>query len=282
MLDYPSKSNHSEPEVRRRFEEARTLFDSGDREKAAELLEENLAEGCLDSMVLLGCILADGSEIDRERSIELFRMAANNDDPSGCRNLAYCYAIGLNVEKDKSKGAELYIKSALLGNARSACNIGVMSAYGSGVRQDYQEAYYWFVKSADGGYPRGMTNLGECYLWGRGTEKNVPEAIKWFERSETPRAFYRLYEIYRSEPGFEDPEKAEDCLKRSAEMGYSRGMVEYGRRIVKTFPQKAVEYFNRAAAKGNRDAASALEKLGLPVPESKRRSKRTAQRPLST
>ena len=193
------------------MDEAAGLIRNGEKEKARPLLEENILAGCTDSMVLLGTVLSDGTEDERNRSIALFKEAAELGNNSGMRNLAYCYAIGLNVVKDKRKGAELYTKAAEMGNARAACNIGVMLDYGNGVEKNYDEAFLWYLRSAEGGCTRGMTNLGEYYLWGRGTEKNVRKAEEWFIRSASPRAFYRLSEIYMDCPGFIDPKKGREC-----------------------------------------------------------------------
>ncbi len=276
MLDYPSKSNHENPAVRKRFEDAHNIYKT-DRNQAIDLLKQNLDEGCLSSMVLLGAILSDGNEVEREQSVELFRLASDHDDPSGSRNLAYCYAIGLNIEKDKEKGITLYVKSALLGNARSACNAGVMFDYGNGMEKNEDEAFYWYSRSAEGGCTRGMTNLGEFYLLGKGTPKNVPLAIEWFTRSGSPRAVYRLSEIYLTEEEFKDENKGLGLLKESAEMGYSRGMVKYAKLIEKEHPEDAVSFYNKAATKGNSDAITALEERGLPVPESRRKRAKKSQ-----
>ncbi len=276
MLDYPSKSNHTDIEVRKRFEKAYDLYET-DRDKAIDLLQKNLDEGCLSSMVLLGAILSDGNEFEREQSIELFRLASDNDDPSGCRDLAYCYAIGLNIVKDKEKAVELYVKSALMGNARSACNAGVMFEFGNGVEKDEYEAFQWYSKSAEGGCTRGMTNLGEFYLLGKGTTKNIPLAIEWFTRSGSARATYRLSEIYLSEEGFKDEVKGLALLKKSAEMGYSRGMVTYAKLIENKDPERAISFLNKAATKGNSDAIAALEEKGLPIPPSRRKRLKKAQ-----
>ena len=254
--------------------DAAALIGNGDKEKAKPLLEENILAGCTDSMVLLGTVLADGTDEEKRRSIDLFREAAELGNSSGMRNLAYCYAIGLNVEKDKRKGAELYTKAAEMGNARAACNIGVMLDYGNGVEQNFSEAFLWYLRSAEGGCTRGMTNLGEYYLWGKGTEKNVAKAEAWFIRSGSPRAFYRLSEIYLNEKGFIDEKKGLKCLNSSAEAGYSRAMFRYGQLIEPEDKDGAVDFYNRAAMKGNQDAISRLEELGLPVPEPTFRKKK--------
>ena len=249
------------------MDDASALIGNGETEKAKALLEENIIAGCTDSMVLLGTVLSNGTEEEKKRSLSLFKEAAELGNSSGMRNLAYCYAIGLNVEKDKRKGAELYTKAAEMGNARAACNIGVMYDYGNGVEQNSEEAFLWYLRSAQGGCVRGMTNLGEYYLWGKGTEKNVRKAEEWFIRSASPRAFYRLSEIYLNEPGFIDNKKGRECLAHSAEMGYSRAMFAYGSLIESEDKDRAVDFYNKAAMKGNQDAVSRLESLGLHVPE---------------
>lgn len=252
---------------------ASKMISEGDTAHAIPLLEKNADAGCTSSMVLLGTLLADGTEEERSRSVSLFRQAGELGDNSGIRNLAYCYAIGLNVGKDKTEGARLYTKAAEMGNVRAACNIGVMFDYGNGVEQNFVKAFGWFRRSAEGGYSRGMTNLGEFYMEGKGTEKNIPLAIEWFERSGSPRATYRLYQIYRDEADCRNPEKARMYLKASAEKGYTKGMFEYGESVEKFDRDIAIHYYNEAAAKGNQSAIDALLRLGLPIPESRRRKK---------
>ena len=106
MLDYPSKTTLDDIAVQQRLSDAYELFGKGKVEEAKKLLLINMEEGCVESSVLLGAILADGTPTDRKRSIELFRLASDADSPTGSRNLAYCYAIGLNIAKDKTKAAE--------------------------------------------------------------------------------------------------------------------------------------------------------------------------------
>lgn len=270
MLDQPSVSILTDDEeacgnIALAYEKVQ----KNETEEAKTLLEPNVEKGCTSSMVLLGTILANGSEEERKRSIALFEEAADNGDSSGVRNLAYCYAIGLNVEKDKETAARLYIEAAGLGNAKAACNAGVMFDYGNGVEQNSEAAYYWYSKSARGGCQRGMTNLGEYYLWGKGIEKTVPLAIMWLERSQSPRALFRLAEIYLDEEGFVDEELGLGYLRQSADLGYSKACVRYALLVDSEDHGRAVEYMNAAAEKGSGEAVAYLEKAGLPVPEKK-------------
>ena len=268
MLDEPSMSRSPDPKVTERFGRAVSLRGT-DRTETVSLLRENADSGCTDSMVLLGAILADGDDGERRESVELFRKAHELGNDSGTRNLAYCYAIGLNVERDKTKGAELYTQAAEAGNPRAMCNIGVMYDHGNGVEQDFEKAFQWYLRSAEAGYPRGMTNLGEHYMQGKGTERDIDQAERWFIESGTPRATYRLAEIYLDIRG--DEGKGMECLIRSAEGHYSRALLRYGRMIESERFDDAVRMYKEAASKGNRDAISRLEELDIEVPERRRK-----------
>ena len=197
MLDIPLQSGSGDPLIRGRFSKALELSSSspGDPEIVA-LLEANISAGDPASMVLLGDVFSDGGSEQRSRSVELFREASRLGDASGTRNLAYCYAIGLNVAKDKAEAAKLYIAAGEMGNARAMCNIGVMYDYGNGVIQDRTAAFAWYVRSAQAGNKRGMTNLGEFYMLGKGTDRNLKLAAVWLERSGSPRALNAVGAVY--------------------------------------------------------------------------------------
>ena len=277
MMDVPSVSSSGSPDVRSRFARAAMLLkeDPGSPE-AVSLLAANAESGCTDSMVLLGTVYAGGSEAQRAESIRLFRSAAEAGDSSGMRNLAYCFAVGLNCEKDKAHAAALYEKAAEMGNPRAMCNIGVMYDYGNGVAEDPAKAFRWYLRSAEAGYPRGMTNLGEYYMRGRGTDKDLAEAERWFLRSGTPRAMCRLAEIYLDEK--DDMEKGMEYLRKSASGGYSKALFRLGVLLEASDRAEAVRLYTEAARKSNKDAVARLESMGEPVPEpsmSKRRKKST-------
>ncbi len=272
MMDRPNSSASSDKEICARFSKAYNLLEKdGHDPEAIGLLRENVIRNCSASAVLLGCVYSQGTEEERRESVKLFRKAAALGNSSGMRNLGYCYAVGINVEKDKTEGAGWYLLAADAGNARAMCNLGVMYDFGNGVAEDPEQAFRWFLKSAENGYARGMTNLGELYLQGRGTGKDIEEAEKWFVRSGSPRATYRLAEIYTEIK--DDPDTGMEYLRRSADMGYSKALVRYGLLTEDDNPECAREMFLKAAAKGNAAAIELLEERGIPVPESRRKKK---------
>ncbi|AGI48173.1 TPR repeat protein, SEL1 subfamily [Thermoplasmatales archaeon BRNA1] len=268
MMDVPQESSSREKETLKRHIAARKAYESGkqDLSEEKEMLRKNSDDPA--SMVLLGVILINGGPEEKSEAVRLFEEAGKLGNSSGYRNLGYCYAVGLGVEKDKAKGAEIYALSADMGNGGAMCNLGVMYSFGNGVEQDDEKAFQCYLASAEKGYQRGMTNLGEYYLWGRGTLKDVAQAEKWFHNSGSARADYRLAEIYLDEPDWKDPEIGNAYLERACEKKYSRAMVRYGETIEAADREKAISLYNEAASKGNKDAISKLESMGLPVPES--------------
>lgn len=106
MMDRPSSSVSSDKEVCARFSKAYELLkEDGHDPQAIELLQKNVLKNCTSSIVLLGDVYSQGDETERKESIKLFRKAAALGDSSGMRNLGYCYAVGINVERDKEEGA---------------------------------------------------------------------------------------------------------------------------------------------------------------------------------
>lgn len=268
MLDVTSKSNHLDPAVRDRFAEAYRLRERDPQSQLAKgLLAENCKAGCTASMVLLGDMYADGSEDEKKLSLNLFLSAAQLGDSSGMRNAGYCYAIGLNCERDKVKGAEWYRQAADTGNARAQCNLGVLYAFGHGVPQDSHEAFRWYLKSAENGCTRGMTNLGECYLLGNGTVPDRNEAERWFRQSGSPRAQYHLAEMFLDGLGGTpiDDREGMKFLRLAAGAKYSRALYRLGRMTEGEDSVSAVAMYLAAARKNNREAIARLNELGIPT-----------------
>jgi len=271
MMDIPQSTSSTDPGIRQNFETAAELLITGEcRAKAVRLLKRNIFLHDPDSMVLLGVSYADGNDEERVESIRLFREAADMGSSMALRNLGYCYAIGLNVPRDKVVGAEYYRQAMEAGNVAAATNLGVMYDYGNGVPQDFDQAFRCYTIAAEGGHRRGMTNLGEFYNYGKGTPVDLDKAEKLYLESGSPRALHRLALLYLDYNAKMDVPKGIAILKESADAGYVRAMVRYADEVG---GDEAINYYNKAAAKGNEDAISRLGDLGLPIPEVVRRRK---------
>jgi len=225
MMDRPSESKHRDLRIRKSFLRANDLIASGDIAEAEMILLDNCNMSCSDSMVLLGCIRAEGTEGGKHQALEWFTEAANLGDSSGMRNAGYCFALGIGCEQEKSEAVRWYRMAAEAGNAKAQCNLGVMFEFGNGVKKDYSEAARWFLESAENGYSRGQTNIGILLMEGRGVTQDEEAAERWFRASGTPRANYNLARILL-DPDYGHSNRAEalSLLEESSSSGYVKAM----------------------------------------------------------
>ena len=64
--------------------------------------------------------------------------------------LGHCYRYGIGTNIDKQKAVELYQKAANLGNCTAQYNLAFMYENGEGIIRDIDQAIYWFKRSAEG------------------------------------------------------------------------------------------------------------------------------------
>ena len=265
MMDRPLESHCADERARELFKEASSIIDD-DSESAVPMLREAIGMGCTASMVLLADVLIDGDEDRQKEAISLFRKAYRHGDSMGSRNLGYCYAIGIGVNRNKRLAAKWYTRSALCGNAKAQCNMGVLCEYGHGVRKDYSKAAEWFRMSAENGYSRGRTNYACLLRDGRGVPKDAERAVYWFEQSGSPRAKRLLAQMYLSGEDVEmDVDKAKELLESASDRD-RKAMFILGDLIYRDEKDRAIELFNRSAKNGYEPARERLAELGLEVP----------------
>ncbi len=269
-MDTVTKCSNSDVGIVETFDKAMELRDENPTE-SERLLRECIDKGCTDSMVALGNVLSNGTDEQKSESLELFKKAGDLGHISGLRNAGYAIAIGVGCEVDKLEASKWYTRAAEAGHPKAQCNIGVFYDYGNGVDQDPVEAAKWFKLSAENGYSRGQTNYGEYLMTGRGVEKDTKEAAKWFAESGSNRAKFHLAELYLVGDGVpENREIALELLQDSSDGGYSKSKALLGKELLNEDREKAIDLFNQAAERGNKDAIDALNELSLPVPELKK------------
>jgi len=273
-MDMPLTSNSIDKAIQVAFRNSRTLIDT-DPENAKVRLSELAEIGCTEAMVCLGVMYTDGDENEREKAEGLFRRAAEMGDHSGMRNLAYIYAIGINVDMNKQLAAEWYERSARLGNPKAQCNLGVMYEFGNGVPQDYAEAAKWYSMSAVNGYFRGQTNLGVLALEGKGIGRDPVLAAHLFSEAKSPRAYFQLAIQHIEGNGVEtDMKKAVELLEDSHARGYAKASALLAKLTEDSDREHAVELYTHAASKGNQDAIDWLASKGIDIPERVPRKKK--------
>lgn len=157
----------------RNFEMAKTYFEEcGDNPYA---------------QISLGFLYFSGAGVDedREKAKELFQTAIDN----GCMDGYLGDALVAYEEEQYDIGFEYYNKVVEEGKeqlyiAYAMYWIGGMYDCGEGVEQDYAQALDWYEKAIEMGHnPYAMNNLGAMYYYGNGVEQDYEKALECFEKA---------------------------------------------------------------------------------------------------
>ncbi len=159
-----------------------------------ELLEAEVAAGNTEAMNELGMLYHDGigCEVDFDKAVALFRMAAEHGDRHAYQNLGYCYYYGRNMPVDYEKAYHCFILGALDGNPVSLYKIGDMYMNGYYVPKDETQAFriYENCRRSLGDEATAFAagpvylRLGSAYLEGRGTGADLRKALQCFQKAE--------------------------------------------------------------------------------------------------
>ena len=93
------------------------------------------------------------------------------------------YRNGRGVPQDYVQAVSWYRLAADQGNAAGQRNLGFLYEQGQGVPQDYVQAVAWYRKAADQGDAYAQENLGFMYGTGKGVPQDYIQAYKWYSLS---------------------------------------------------------------------------------------------------
>ena len=123
-------------------------------------------------------------------ALEIYKEAAETNDPEALYMLGYCYYYGLGIsdsekENNTAIATEYFFKAAELGHANAQCYAGLFYMSGTGVEKDEEKALYWFKKSADLGSTQALNNLGYYTSKGIGVKDDTryEESFNWYKKS---------------------------------------------------------------------------------------------------
>ena len=120
---------------------------------------------------------------DFSNALRIFRLVAEQGDPTAQYNLGAMYHIGEGVLQDYKEALKWYRMSADQGIASAQFNLGLMYSNGEGVPQDYKEALKWYRMSAEQGNAKAQFNLGLMYSNGNGVPQDDVYAHMWWNIS---------------------------------------------------------------------------------------------------
>ena len=146
-------------------------------------------------------LTGEGFPKNRDKAIELFRRAADQDHPgaknmlakldAGASSSSSPSAVELNNQgadayeaEDYAKAVELFRKAADMGLAEAQNWLGLCYKYGVGVEKDIAKAAFWYEKAAAQGHDQALRELGLFYRLGiGGYKKDFAKAEELFTRA---------------------------------------------------------------------------------------------------
>jgi TPR repeat protein len=178
-------------------EKAKDFFQRGEKayylEDYTEALDwyERAAElKSLEATKSLALMYATGRGVERDRLkagqlykkiLPALRSAADGDDISAIRTLAYMCENGLGVPKQERAAVGWYRKAAELGDIVSMRNLSTIHDLGIYVPRNDELALKWLQKAAAEGDATSMRELGSRYEQGQGVAKDRKKAIEWYQ-----------------------------------------------------------------------------------------------------
>lgn len=205
-----------------------------------------------------------GVPLDDAKAVYWLQKAADQDLEAAQSEMAFLYLTGeRGVAKNLRKAEKLLLTVAGKGSDIAMFNLGSLYEKGDLGKSDMVAALDWYLKAAEKNNYLATMKLGEIYLQGTSTMKpDYPLALKWLQQSDAlglPQAAYMLGKMYVSGIGVEkNPVKAVELFEKAAAKGSVEAMTALGQMYSVDhgiiFPhdyQKAVDWYKKAADKND-------------------------------
>jgi TPR repeat protein len=233
-----------------------------DPARAAELLTEAVEHYSTSALIPLGDLYRQGRgvEADPEKARDLYQRAITAGDfKNGNYALGTLYRSG--PLRDPDRAIMHYERSASVGSAPALVALGDIYRTGDGVPVDLERAEDLYTEAEDAGNVGGTYGLGLLYR-----ETDPERAIAYLEQAAAkgrPNALTAIADMYRVGMGVEvNPETARDYYERAIAAGDigapSMGLAALYRGPALRDPERALGYFEQAAATGRGTALSGL------------------------
>jgi TPR repeat protein len=190
------------------------------------------------------------SASQKKPEITELRAKAESGDIGAQLALANAYDTGDGVSQSDDLAAKWYHKAAEQGNSEAQNILGNLYRAGRGVERDKSLALKWYRKATLQRNSRAMFNLATAYYNGDGVAIDDSKAFAWFTLA--------------LESGSKNADEAVKRMKSeiapwriTEAFKYVASMYENGVEVPRDLNQ-AVQWYRRAAARGDRDAQISL------------------------
>lgn len=229
------------------------------------IYKEKADKGDITAMQGISAFYLQGEVLPKDfaKSFEWSMKAANAGSARSMCEVGLYYQLGYGVKKDYEKSVEWMIKSAGRGFSFAMMCLGGAYYSGIGVTKNDAKAIEWLLKAADHGNAEAMVNAGVFYFQGIGVPANSEKGVALFLQAAdrgNMDALVTLGNAYRDATGVpRSYAKAKECYQRAimetddvAALRHLGALYYefdgYGNSIDYV---KALEYYNRAAIKGD-------------------------------
>lgn len=224
-------------------------------EESARIFKVASDNGSVEAQKVYAELICNGT-VPNDNPAELaqyLKIAADNDNMEGIMRYADALLNGIGVPKNVVLGAQYLKRAADKGNVK-ACFM-----YGTLCRSERNnlsanQAIIYFKKAADKGDVEAQYMYAELLLHDY-TKKDLQKAIEYFEKAANAghvKAMYNLGVLFvdGNGNGKGDVLRGEKLIKEAAILGDPQAQIRYAETIRNSQPEKALEYFKKAADKG--------------------------------
>lgn len=166
-----------------------TLISTKKPEESSQLFLKAIEKGSVKAMFNYANLLKNGSyqslNLDKSKSFEYMKMAADHDFEEAIETIANWLLIGTFCKRNINESLKYYKKAAdLFNNANSQYFYGYVLMHGFGFfNVDKKVGFSYIQKAANQDLPLAINELGCLYLEGNGIQRNDIEAAKCFKKA---------------------------------------------------------------------------------------------------
>lgn len=168
------------------FMEGLFLLQQGNPDEAFKIWEPVAATGDPDAQYGMALLYENGGttfDADINKSVSLYKQAAEQGLREAQTNLGLIYAEGRGVPQDVGAAASLWQSAAQAGHDMAQFNLGLAYYAGNGVPQNLEESVGLIYAAAEQGLPEAQFAYGQFHRLGLGVEKSDAEAVYWLDRA---------------------------------------------------------------------------------------------------
>lgn len=221
------------------FVDAMEAFRRNEAGAAVVHLRAAATAGHAKAQLVIGNLMLSGRngvEKNEVEAVRMFKLAAEQGEPTAINNLGYATSKGLGgVMQSDGEALDLYRRAMELGNGLAAKNIGDAHARGTlGMAKDLTLALALYRRSDELGHADGAVMVGIMYEAGEGgLDQDLTQALSHYGRAaERGSAFGRyrqgLLLLVGREPIAQDEPKGLALIRQAADQGLPAAQNDLG------------------------------------------------------